>query len=102
MELCVTGEPMSAAEALALGMINHVVPRDELDAKVDALVTSIAASSPTAIRLGRRALLTMDALPIDQSLEYAQRLLPQMARTEDAREGFRAFNEKRTPVWTGR
>jgi enoyl-CoA hydratase/carnithine racemase len=44
----------------------------------------------------------MDGLPLDQSLEYAQRVLPQMARTEDACEGFRAFNEKRAPVWTGR
>jgi enoyl-CoA hydratase/carnithine racemase len=102
MELCVTGEPVSAAEALALGIVNHVVPREALDAKVDALIASIVASSPTAIRLGRRALTMMDALPLDQSLEYAQRLLPQMARTEDAREGFRAFNEKRAPVWPGR
>jgi enoyl-CoA hydratase/carnithine racemase len=59
-------------------------------------------SSPAAIRMGRRALATMDALPLDASLEYAQRVLPQMARTEDAREGFRAFNEKRAPVWPGR
>lgn len=102
LEVCVTGEPITAAEALTHGMVNHVVPADRLDEKVEALVASIAASSPAAIRMGRRALAMMDALPLDQSLEYAQRVLPQMARTEDAREGFRAFNEKRSPVWTGR
>ncbi|MCZ7659653.1 MAG: enoyl-CoA hydratase-related protein [Xanthobacteraceae bacterium] len=100
--LCVTGEPIGAAEALAHGMVNHVVPAEKLDEKVDALVAAIAASSPTAIRMGRRALATLDSLSVDEGLEYAQRVLPQMARTEDAREGFRAFNEKRAPVWTGR
>ncbi len=102
LELCVTGEPISAAEALTHGIVNHVVAADKLDEKVDALVASIAASSPTAIRMGRRALTTLDSLSVDEGLEYAQRVLPQMARTEDAREGFRAFNEKRAPVWTGR
>lgn len=102
LELCVTGEPISAHDALAHGIVNHVVSRENLDEKVEALVASIVASSPTAIRMGRRALAMMDALPLDQSLEYAQRVLPQMARTEDAREGFRAFNEKRAPVWPGR
>jgi enoyl-CoA hydratase/carnithine racemase len=102
LELCVTGEPISAAEALAHGMVNSVVPRAALDEKVDALVASIAASSPTAIGMGRRALAMIDGLSLEAGLEYAQRVLPQMARTQDAREGFRAFNEKRSPVWTGR
>jgi enoyl-CoA hydratase/carnithine racemase len=102
LELCVTGEPISAAEALAHGMVNHVVPTRDLDAKVDALVAAIAAGSPTAISIGRRALATLDGLPVAAGLEYAQRVLPQLARTEDAREGFRAFNEKRSPVWPGR
>ena len=102
LELCVTGEPISAAEALTHGMVNYVVPRTALDEKVDALVASIAASSPTAISMGRRALAMIDGLSLEAGLEYAQRVLPQMARTQDAREGFRAFNEKRSPVWTGR
>jgi enoyl-CoA hydratase/carnithine racemase len=102
LEICVTGEPITAAEALAHGIVNHVVPLEKLDEKVEQLIASIVKSSPAAIRMGRRALATMDALPLDASLEYAQRVLPQMARTEDAREGFRAFNEKRVPVWPGR
>jgi enoyl-CoA hydratase/carnithine racemase len=102
LELCVTGEPISAEEALTHGIVNHVVPIAALDAKVEALVAAIAASSPTALRVGRRALATIDDLSLDAGLEYAQRLLPQLARTQDAREGFRAFNERRSPIWTGR
>lgn len=102
LELCVTGEPVNAADALAHGILNYVVTADALDTKVEELVTAIAKSSPSAIRMGRRALAMLDAMPLRNGLEYAQRVLPQMARTEDAREGFRAFNEKRPPVWTGR
>jgi enoyl-CoA hydratase/carnithine racemase len=83
-------------------MVNHVVPASALDDKVSSLVAAVAASSPTAIGIGRRALATIDGLTIEAGLEYAQRVLPQLARTQDAREGFRAFNEKRAPVWTGR
>jgi len=102
LELCVTGEPISAADALTHGIVNHVVPASGLDEKVNGLIASIVASSPTAISIGRRALATIDSLPLSAGLEYAQRVLPQLARTEDAREGFRAFNEKRVPVWPGR
>lgn len=102
LELCVTGEPISAADALAHGIVNHVVPLAALDEKVEASVASIAASSPTAIGIGRRAIATIGDLSLEAGLEYAQRVLPQLARTRDAREGFRAFNEKRSPVWTGR
>jgi enoyl-CoA hydratase/carnithine racemase len=102
LELCLTGEPMTASDALAHGIANAVLPLSELDAKVDALVASIAQCSPTAIRMGRRAIATIDALSLGEGFEYAQRVLPQMARTEDAREGFKAFNERRPPAWTGR
>jgi enoyl-CoA hydratase/carnithine racemase len=102
LELCVTGEPSSAADALAHGIVNHVVPLADLDAKIDALVAAIAAGSPTAISIGRRALAALDSMPMPAALEYAQRVLPQLAATQDAREGFRAFNEKRAPVWPGR
>ena len=102
LELCLMGEPMTAAEALAHGIVNHVVPLAELDGKVDTLVSSIAQCSPTAIRMGRRALATIDSLPLGEAFEYAQRVLPQLAQTQDAREGFKAFNERRSPVWTGR
>lgn len=102
LELCVTGEQISAAEALAHGIVNHVVALSALDHKIGALIASITAGSPSAIAIGRRALAMMDDLSVEAGLEYAQRVLSQLTRTEDAREGFRAFNEKRPPVRTGR
>jgi enoyl-CoA hydratase/carnithine racemase len=102
LELCMTGDLMLAAEALACGIVGEVAPPAELDARVDALVARLSAASPTAVRFGRRALAAVADLPYGAALEYAQRLLPQLARTEDAQEGFRAFNERRTPAWTSR
>ena len=102
MELCITGDPITAQEALAIGLVNYVVPREELDDKLTWLLDKIVARSPTAIRLGKMAFHTMQDMPIREALDYAQLMLPLMAETEDAREGLRAFQEKRKPQWTGR
>jgi len=102
MELCITGESMTAEEALRVGVLNQVAPPEALDARVDALVATILARSPTAIRLGKQGLHAMRDMAIRQAWEYAELMLPMMAQTEDVREGMRAFQEKRTPTWTGR
>lgn len=102
MEMCLTGRARSAQEALAAGLVNHVVPAAELDARVDALVEELARVSPTAIRLGKHGLHAMRDMTLGQAWEFAELMLPMMAQTQDAREGFRAFQEKRTPEWTGR
>ncbi len=102
MELCLTGEPISAAEARADGLVNHVVPLAELDAKTDWLLSRIVDKSPTGIRLGKQALAKIREMSTDSALEYAQFMLANMARTADVAEGFAAFNEKRAPNWTGR
>ncbi|MCB1341079.1 MAG: enoyl-CoA hydratase/isomerase family protein [Pseudooceanicola sp.] len=102
MEMCITGEPISAQEALGHGMLNHVVPAAELDAKVDWLVGRIADKSPTGIRMGKHALRQIREMSAEQALEYAPMMLATMARSEDAREGFAAFKEKRRADWTGR
>ncbi|HKU97036.1 MAG TPA: enoyl-CoA hydratase-related protein [Vineibacter sp.] len=102
LEMCVTGEPWTAAEAKALGIVNHVAPAAELDDKLDWLLARFTDNSPTAVRLGKHALHAIQDMTLPQSLDFAQNFLAQMARTEDAREGFRAFNERRTPDWPGR
>lgn len=102
MELCLTGEPVTGAEAAAEGWINHAVPAAELDAKVEWLLGRITDKSPTGIRLGKQGLAKVRDMGTESALEYAQFLLANMARTEDAREGFAAFAEKRPPQWTGR
>ncbi|WP_439572085.1 enoyl-CoA hydratase-related protein [Phreatobacter sp.] len=99
MRLSATGKPVSAAEGVAIGAVNEAVPAADLDARVEALVTTLAGGAPTAMRFGRRALNTIAAMPYLDGVEYAQRVLPLLARTDDAVEGFRAFNERRPPRW---
>lgn len=102
MEMCLTGEPITAAEAKAHGIVNHAVPAAELDTKLGWLLSRITDKTPTGIRLGKQGLARIREMSLDAALEYAPFMLANMARTEDAREGFAAFAEKRPPNWTGR
>lgn len=101
-EWALSGEPFGAAEALQAGLLNHVVPASELDAKVDWLVNRIVDKSPTGIRRGKYALRAIDAMGFDQAIAYTESQIALLALTEDAKEGLASFNEKRKPVWTGR
>jgi enoyl-CoA hydratase/carnithine racemase len=102
MELCMTGESISAQEALQIGLLNAVVPASELDTSVDALINTLCARSPTGIRLGKQAFHAMRDMSLQQGLDYAELMLPMMSATQDAREGMKAFQEKRAPVWKNR
>jgi enoyl-CoA hydratase/carnithine racemase len=102
MELLLTGDRISAAEACRLGLVNYAVPADQLDAKVDELAAKVAAMSPAVVKLGRDAFYAMSDMGFDQALDYLQAMLTVNLGTEDAIEGVRAFLEKRDPVWKGR
>lgn len=101
-EWTISGEPFPAQEALQAGLLNHIVPAAELDARVDWLLARITDKSPTAIRRGKYAMRAMDAMSFDQAIAYTEGQIALLAMTDDAREGLAAFNEKRKPVWTGR
>lgn len=101
-EWCFTGEPFSAAEAKDAGLLNHVAPRAELDAKVDWLVSRITDKSPTAIRRGKYAMRALASMSFDQGIAYTESQIAVLAMTQDAKEGLAAFAEKRKPVWTGK
>lgn len=102
MEMCVTGEPYTADEALAMGIVNYVVPRAELDARLDWFLARIVDRSPTAVRIGKQAYQAMRDMAMFEAQEYAQAMVPVMASTQDAKEGLASFQEKRAPQWTGR
>jgi enoyl-CoA hydratase/carnithine racemase len=101
-EWSLTGEPFDARAALEAGLLNHVVPAAELDAKVEWLIARIVDKSPTAIRRGKYAVRAMASMSFDQSIAYTESQIQSLAMTEDAKEGRAAFAEKRKPNWPGR
>ena len=102
LELMLTGRRVGAAEADRMGFVTRVVPGEELDAATSGLAESLAATSPTALRLGRDAFYRVWDASASDALATLHPLLTVLAGTEDAREGMAAFAEKRTPTWTGR
>jgi methylglutaconyl-CoA hydratase len=101
-EWALTGEPFDARAALDAGLLNYVVPSAELDAKLEWLIGRIADKSPTAIRRGKYAMRAIAAMSFDQSIAYTESQIALSAMTEDAKEGLKAFAEKRKPVWPGK
>ncbi|MDO8979116.1 MAG: enoyl-CoA hydratase/isomerase family protein [Afipia sp.] len=101
-EWCFTGEPFTALEAKDAGLLNHVVPAAELDAKIEWLVARLIDKSPTAIRRGKYAMRALASMSFDQGIAYTESQIAVLAMTQDAKEGLAAFAEKRKPVWTGK
>jgi enoyl-CoA hydratase/carnithine racemase len=102
LDLVLTGRRVSAQEGRELGLVTRVVPDERLDPEVAQLAASLAALSPTALRLGKEAVYAMAEMEYGSALRYLREMIVLTALTEDAQEGMRAFFEKRKPVWTGR
>jgi len=101
-ELMMTGELITAEEALGLHIVNKVVPAAEFDAEVSRLASRIASRSPLLMHMGKQALNASRDLPLPAALNYLQGMLALAFTTEDIREGVAAFREKRDPRWRGR
>jgi len=102
LELLLTGDPITAARAAALGLVNRVTPPgDALDGALE-LAASIAANGPLAVAVTKQiAVSAMDWTWADGWVRQNELMMPVFA-SEDAREGAAAFAEKREPVWRGR
>ncbi len=101
MEMLLTGEPISAQEALHYGLVNKVVPGERLEEETRALAEKIAASSPFVVGLGKQAFYRQLEMPQHQAYRYAQEVMSLNALAADAQEGMCAFLDKRPPRWQG-
>jgi enoyl-CoA hydratase/carnithine racemase len=101
-EWALTGEPFDALTAQAAGLLNYVVPSAELDAKLEWLIGRLVDKSPTAIRRGKYAMRAIASMSFDESIAYTESQIALLAMTEDAKEGLKAFSEKRKPSWPGK
>lgn len=102
MEMILSGEIISADAALAIGLVNHVVPADQLEAKTMEIATRIADKSPVALRLAKESVKLAARSNLDEGLRREVDLFSLCFSSEDKDEGVKAFLEKRKPEFKGR
>jgi len=101
-EILLIGDRIDAAEALRCGLVNRVVPAADVDATADALAARMAQNSPLAMRKAKEAMLGGSGRSLADAFAAEDACIKVLLRSEDAREGSRAFMEKRAPNFTGR
>lgn len=101
LEMLLIGEPISAATALEWGLVNRVVPADELDAAVDQLVAAVSRSSPLTVAIGKEAFYEQIELDEHRAYDLTKSVMTMNSMAADAQEGIRAFLDKRPPSWSG-
>ncbi|HKP18851.1 MAG TPA: enoyl-CoA hydratase [Gaiellaceae bacterium] len=99
LELLLTGEPIDAETALEWGLVNRVVPAEQLDDAVAELVAAIARSSPVTIGIGKQAFYEQVDLDEAAAYEVTKGVMASNSLVDDAQEGMSAFLEKRAPAW---
>ena len=102
MEMVLTGEIIDARTAFTIGLVNHVVPADQLQAKTLEMANRIAEKSPIALQLAKEAVKLASKSNLDEGLRREVDLFALCFSTEDKNEGVSAFLEKRKAVWKGK
>jgi len=102
LEILLTGDPLDAARAREVGLVNHVVPAADLRERTQALAERIAANAPLSVRAAKRTAYLSAECSRAEAYARAEEIWEPVYRSADAQEGPVAFREKRAPVWTGR
>jgi enoyl-CoA hydratase/carnithine racemase len=101
MEMLLTGEMIDARRAFEIGLVNRVVPTEELRSSVGELAKVIASKSPLTLKIGKEAFYRQAELGLVEAYDYTARVMVENMMARDAEEGIGAFIEKREPHWTG-
>lgn len=99
LELLLYGNLIKAQEALDLGLINKIVPSDELESKALQWAEELAQKSPLAVQIAKSAFYRSEDMNYTDQFAYMNEAFARLCTTDDAKEGVRAFFEKRIPVW---
>jgi enoyl-CoA hydratase len=102
MEMMLTGEFMSAADAERFGLVNRVVPLEMLMEEAKGIANKIAAKPALAIKAAKEAVLKSANLPLDEGLDFERKSFWLLFASEDRAEGMKAFLEKRKPQFKGK
>jgi len=99
LEMLLTGDMIDARDAEQWGLVNKVVPADQLEEETMALANKLAEKSPLALQMGKQSFYGMSDMEFGKALEYSNETFAALCVTEDAQEGVDAFLKKRKPVW---
>ncbi|MCX2932457.1 enoyl-CoA hydratase-related protein [Mycobacterium sp. CVI_P3] len=102
MEMILTGEPLSAAEAYHFGLVGHVVPTGQSLEKAREIAAKVCANGPLAVRNAKASIIASGWLDEADARQIEQRFVVEVMRSGDAKEGLAAFSAKRPPRFTGR
>ena len=99
LEMLLYGNLIPASEALSLGLINRVVPKEDLERETLQWAAELAQKSPIAVQMAKKALYTAEDMEYEKQFAYMNEVFTRLCTTEDSREGLQAFFEKRRPEW---
>ena len=99
LELLFYGNLIKAPEALALGLINRIVPKDELEIEAGRWAEELAQKSPLALQIAKSAFYRSEDMDYENQFAYMNEAFARLCTTDDAKEGVKAFFEKRKPEW---
>jgi enoyl-CoA hydratase len=102
MEFLLCADQLPAQRALEMGLVNQIVPRDDVVDAALMMARRITANAPLAVQATKESVMRGLALPLDEAFALEQELSSTVFQSEDAKEGPKAFAEKRPPVWQGR